>query len=68
MVNILLREHAVLAISLNAKSGKLEAWLEDKKTSNGTYFGRSPMEMERITGTVPFPIGHYMRFGHSKKF
>ena len=61
------KSHAVLTLQLT-KSSKLEMWIEDLNSTNGTFLGISPMEVHKILDKEKVVFGDYLRFGHSSQF
>ena len=61
------KSHAVLTLQLT-KSSKLEMWIEDLNSTNGTFLGISPMEVHKILDKEKVVFGDYLRFGHSSQY
>src|SRR4051812_36047314 len=59
--------HATVSV-IPLGGGKIDAWLEDLNSRNGTYAGSSPLELERVNGRRKLYDGDYIRFGHSQKY
>ncbi|RYH29197.1 FHA domain-containing protein [archaeon] len=47
---------------------KVQMWLEDSKSMNGTYVGPSPLEIEKVIGRAAIHINWYFRIGHLTKY
>ena len=61
------KSHALLTLQLT-KSSRLEMWIEDLNSTNGTYLGSSPMEVHKILDKEKVIFGDYLRFGHSSQY
>jgi pSer/pThr/pTyr-binding forkhead associated (FHA) protein len=61
------KSHAILTLQMKP-SGKIEVWLEDLNSTNGTYVGSSPLEIHKISGKECIAFGDYVRFGHSIQY
>ena len=61
------KSHAVLTLNMSSY-GKLDMFLEDLNSTNGTYLGSSPLEIHRIVGKESVSFGDYLRFGHSSQY
>ena len=61
------KSHATLTINLTTH-GKLEMWIEDLDSTNGTYAGSSALDIHRISGKEKVEMGDYLRFGHSSQY
>lgn len=47
---------------------KVQMWLEDCKSMNGTYVGASPLEIEKVIGRTAIHTNWYFRIGHLTKY
>lgn len=61
------KSHAILTLQMSSH-GKLEMWIEDLNSTNGTYLGSSPLEIHKISGKEKVSYGDYLRFGHSSQY
>lgn len=61
------KSHASLTLQMTTYS-KLEMWIEDLNSTNGTYLGPSPLDIHKISGKEKVAFGDYLRFGHSSQF
>lgn len=55
-------------IRTNKLGDKIDMWIEDLNSRNGTYVGESPLDLEKVQGQRKLQFGDYIRFGHSQKF
>ena len=62
------KKHAQLVLKNIPNTEKVEAWLEDLDSRNGTFAGSSLLDIEKINGKVRVHLGDYIRFGHAQKF
>ena len=60
------KQHAVLTIEMTY--GRIEMWIEDLNSTNGTYLGPSPLEIHKISVKEEVIFGDYLRFGHSSQY
>lgn len=60
------KQHAVLTIQMTY--GRMEMWIEDLNSTNGTYLGPSPLEIHKISVKEEVIFGDYLRFGHSSQY
>ena len=61
------KSHAILTLNMSSH-GRLDMFLEDLNSTNGTYLGSSPLEIHRINGKESISFGDYLRFGHSSQY
>lgn len=62
------KNHAIFSVNRISDTSKIEIWLEDLNSRNGTFVGESPLDFERVNGRRRLQFGDYIRFGHSQKF
>ena len=62
------KRHAVLETSFIPGTEKIEVFIEDLKSTNGTFVGESPLDFEHVSGKRKIPFGTYIRFGFSQKY
>jgi len=62
------KTHAAVSVSERRVTGKLEAYVEDFDSRNGTYCGISPLELERVVGKRKINFGDYIKFGNSQTY
>ncbi len=62
------KNHASITLVSIAGFNKIDAWLEDLDSRNGTYCGSSPLDMEKVIRKVKLYDGDYIRFGHSQRY
>eukprot|EP01038_Epipyxis_sp_PR26KG_P014980 gene14980-20153_t len=60
--------HAILTINAIANTNKTEVLLEDSNSSNGTFVGSSPLEIEKVMSKIKLFDGDYIKFGFSQKY
>lgn len=61
------KQHAVITTERIPNTPKLDLWIEDLNSKNGTFVGESPLDMERVHDRRKLLFGDYIRFGHSTK-
>lgn len=62
------KAHAIITINRIANTSKVEVYLEDLNSRNGTFVGETPLDCEKMTGRRRLQYGDYIRFGHSQKY
>eukprot|EP01031_Cornospumella_fuschlensis_P036560 gene36560-44351_t len=62
-------EHCKIIIEpITGVKNKVQMWLEDTKSMNGTYVGPSPLEIEKVKGRTALHVNWYIRVGHVNKY
>jgi pSer/pThr/pTyr-binding forkhead associated (FHA) protein len=61
------KSHAILTINRIANTSKVEVFLEDFNSRNGTFVGETPLDCENLAGRRRLQYGDHIRFGHSQK-
>jgi hypothetical protein len=63
------KHHAKITLNfIPGTNNKIEILLEDLKARNGTFVGKDPLDIEKITGVRKLHFGDYIRFGFGKEF
>jgi hypothetical protein len=63
------KQHAKITLNfIPGTNNKIEILLEDLKARNGTFVGKDPLDIEKITGVRKLHFGDYIRFGFGKEF
>ena len=60
-------EHAAISLINPLVGNKVELWIEDFQSRNGTYMGPSTSELERVNGIKQMKFGDFVKFGNTTK-
>lgn len=60
-------EHAAILLINPLVGNRVELWIEDFQSRNGTYWGPTTSELEKVNGKKQMKFGDFIKFGNTTK-